>query len=181
MKTIEITTGKATIVVVDMPEEAHKINVVEGCYANEYKDQIVYNVKEYTENQILNHIEQIDLPQGHWKILNQFSQLTEDQWQDIVDVSDEGFECWNYEENDWGYHGFDPESSGLSLLRANEVRLENLFGEEPALSDYIFEEHPELVGNPKEYDHDKFEYDHSYWAKAQSEVWKNPYIFIKVK
>ncbi|MGJ1196306.1 hypothetical protein ACR777_21970 [Sphingobacterium spiritivorum] len=117
---------------------------------------------------------------GIYSKLCPVNEMNENQWKDIVDLhySQLGFEDYD---SDCEFNVLNTATeSGLSLLRANGVVLENLFGEEPALSDYIFEEHPELVGNPKEYDHDKFEYDHSYWAKAQSEVWNNPYIFIKL-
>ncbi|MGJ1362912.1 hypothetical protein ACR79B_20630 [Sphingobacterium spiritivorum] len=162
MKKTEITTGKATIVVVDMPEGAIKINVVEGCYGNEYKDKIVYNLKEYTENQILNHIEQIDLPQGHWKLLRQFSQLTEDQWRDIVDLhySQLGFEDYD---SDCEFNVLNTATeSGLSLLRANGILLEN-----PVTVD--------LTGN------NELNCDYAEWQSFESQLWKNPYIFIKVK
>lgn len=42
--------------------------------------------------------------------------------------------------------------------------------EEPRIEDYIFEHHPELVGNPKEYDYDSFELDSSDYRIHQSEV-----------
>ncbi|MGJ1424536.1 hypothetical protein ACR79B_11125 [Sphingobacterium spiritivorum] len=154
MKQKQITTGKATIVVVDMPEGAIKINVVEGCYGNEYKDKIVYNLKEYTENQILNHIEQIDLPQGHWKLLSQFSQLTDDQWKDIVDMDKTYYSTLT---KNWSPS---PTESGLSLLRANGVLLKN-----PVTVD--------LTGN------NELNCDYAEWQSFESQIWKNPYIFLK--
>lgn len=42
--------------------------------------------------------------------------------------------------------------------------------EEPNKEDYIFEDHPELVGNPKEYDLDKFESDLKEYEEAKSRV-----------
>lgn len=42
--------------------------------------------------------------------------------------------------------------------------------EEPNREDCIFEEHPELVGNPKEYDNDKFEEDCNKYQTALSKV-----------
>lgn len=38
---------------------------------------------------------------------------------------------------------------------------------EPKLEDYVFEDHPELVGNPKEYDMDRFNKDLKEWEEAQ--------------
>lgn len=180
MKQKQITTGKATIVVVDMPEGAHKINVVEGCYGNEYKDQIVYNLKEYTENQILDHIKQIDLPSSHWKLLGQFSQITEDQWKEIVESDYRGYKHY------WKDNGFVPRGfnhryktateSGLSLLRAHGVVLENPLGVWNGLDGrpQTFPDGAQFNSAIELYNFQKK------WDKAQSEVWKNPYIFIKL-
>ena len=42
--------------------------------------------------------------------------------------------------------------------------------EEPNLDDFIFEEHPELVGNPKEYNYDAFEKYLNEYQAAQDRV-----------
>ncbi|MDV3774046.1 hypothetical protein CMU14_13265 [Elizabethkingia anophelis] len=42
--------------------------------------------------------------------------------------------------------------------------------ERPDLEDYIFEEHPELPGNPKEYDDDAFQKDYDVYEQACERV-----------
>ncbi|MGJ1419965.1 hypothetical protein ACR79T_10090 [Sphingobacterium spiritivorum] len=161
MQTIKITTGKATIVVVDMPEgSTGHIRILGAPNRTMIRAQII-SCANGTSKGRTSYFVKHNIPQGHWKLFGHLSQVTEDKWQDIVDVSDEGFECWNYEENDWGYHGFDPESSGLSLLRANGVLLEN-----PVTVD--------LTGN------NELNCDYAEWQTFESQVWKNPYIFIKL-
>lgn len=44
------------------------------------------------------------------------------------------------------------------------------FLEEPNKKDYVFEHHPELVGNPKEYDDDKYRDDCLEWIVAKEKV-----------
>lgn len=42
--------------------------------------------------------------------------------------------------------------------------------EEPNKQDYIFEHHPELTGNPKEYDEEKYQNDCLEWILAKEKV-----------
>lgn len=42
--------------------------------------------------------------------------------------------------------------------------------EEPILKDFVFEDHPELVGNPKEYDYEKFEQAELEYHQAKERV-----------
>jgi len=46
--------------------------------------------------------------------------------------------------------------------------------------DNEFEEHPELVGNPKEYDNERFEIDYKQWKSAQSNITEKLLILQKL-
>lgn len=119
-------------------------------------------------------------PEGTYKSIGSAHEVTEEQWKGIVEQI--GVDEWdvfvNYVDERCAFET--ATESGLSLLKANGVVLENEFGEEPKLSDYVFEEHPELVGNPKEYDQDKFDSDYQEWQKCQEQVWSNCQLFIKL-
>lgn len=229
MKTKEITTSKATILVVDLPVES--INPVasmgylifrEPNYSNWVTDDILMNpikLVEYEEkhdsSKDYKDATPVKIPDGNWQHLGQLSDIIEEQWKDIVDdpfikglsqyEKPSDLEGWKYVNSPMGVryekdthisfkdyntlsdglsianqHLFGTaKESGISLLKANGVLLENTFDSEPQLSDYVFEDHPELVGNPKEYDLDTFNIDSYKWQQAQEQVWLNTHVFIK--
>ena len=135
MKTIKITTGKATIVVVDMPDDVtlEEVNSIQG----------MINFQT--------------------RCLGLYSQVADLQWDLIVETVPQYY----WRDYEFLNRRFDhmcscPTESGLSLLRANGVVLEN-----PVTVD--------LTGN------NELNCDYAEWQSFESQVWKNPYIFIKVK
>ncbi|MGJ1369557.1 hypothetical protein [Sphingobacterium spiritivorum] len=169
MKTIEITTGKATIVVVDMPEECFvsQISIGGGLIetAIGFPDGSYRGINKFNQN---------------LKELGPLSQVTEDQWKEIVDQSLHTGLHPHY------VNGINPPNaycyqnateSGLSLLRANGVVLENALGTWNG-SDRRPQTFPDGAQFNSAIELYNFQ---KKWDKHQSEVWKNPYIFIKVK
>lgn len=65
-----------------------------------------------------------------------------------------------------------------SLLQANGLSWVNEI-EKPNKEYYIFEEHPELVGNPKEYDNEAYENDLQEWQEAEIKKLKGKLIILK--
>ncbi|MGJ1499641.1 hypothetical protein ACR79R_20175 [Sphingobacterium spiritivorum] len=174
MKQKQITTGKATIVVVDMPGNTYY----------ELDPQFIY--KEIIINQqngLIVSKYKLDNDMSGYNCLGSLSQVTEDQWKEIVDskiVLNEVLlpkrKVWcNYLENRYSID-FSPCKSGLSLLRANGVLLENPLGtwNGPDGRPQTFPDGAQFNSVIELYNFQKK------WDKAQSEVWKNPYIFIKV-
>lgn len=172
MKQKQITTGKATIVVFDMPEEAIKPHI----YIVGELTYLVYHVKSG------DGYEQVNVPisEGKWDSIGPLSQVTEDQWKEIVDQSLHTGLHPHY------VNGINPPNaycyqnateSGLSLLRANGVLLENPLGvwNGPDGRPQTFPDGAQFNSAIELYNFQKK------WDKAQSEVWINPYIFIKLK
>ncbi|SUJ18977.1 Uncharacterised protein [Sphingobacterium spiritivorum] len=146
MKQKQITTGKATIVVVDAP------------HGN------------------IPHSNLLDFPDGSWSHLGPLSQVTEDQWKEIVDQVITSYQDYTDNTVVPTFSLFSSTESGLSLLRANGVLLENPLGvwNGPDGRPQTFPDGAQFNSAIELYNFQKK------WDKAQSEVWKNPYIFIKV-
>ncbi|MGJ1432871.1 hypothetical protein ACR79M_14950 [Sphingobacterium spiritivorum] len=152
MKQKQITTGKATIVVVDMPEGSFD-PIIEDCMLKYYVDKHIEGTGSVWHTKF---------PFGNYKPLGLPSWITEDQWKEIVDLhySHLGFDDYD---SDCEFNVLNTATeSGLSLLRANGVVLEN-----PVTVD--------LSGN------NELNCDYAEWQTFESQIWKNPYIFIKVK
>lgn len=60
-----------------------------------------------------------------------------------------------------------------------DIYFENPF-EEPKKNDYVFEEHPELVGNPKEYDEETYQLDLQDYQTSQENITHKLLILQKV-
>lgn len=71
-----------------------------------------------------------------------------------------------------------PDESFRSAL-PEEIFFENPF-EEVNKNDYIFEDHPELVGNPKEYDEEKYQNDLQQYQTAQENITQKLLILQKL-
>lgn len=56
---------------------------------------------------------------------------------------------------------------------------EGNFLNEPNKKDYVFEHHPELVGNPKEYNEDKYRDDCLEWIMAKEKVLFEGFVFTE--
>lgn len=183
MKQQNIKTGKSEILVIDFPSCATDIKTnYQSVDRNMYRvDLFIYTYKGVVES--------IKVPSGRWKPVGKLTALSEEDWKGIVDSEyfDRGrerlelFVNYSIQLTKTFSDTMSATESGFSLLKANGVVMENDFGEEPVLSDYVFEEHPELVGNPKEYDYEKFESDYKEWEQAQEQVWSpNTHVFIKI-
>ncbi len=158
MKQVTITTGKATIVVVDLPEGAFNIKCVSfrpyGIYyivksAKAPRGKVGCFVK--TDFQVMN--------------LGHVSKVSDDLWDKIVDWNEEHLFYFKYPNKDW-QGDITATESGLSLLKANGVVMDNPLGEEPLR--YT----PDIGSDFVPY--------HNKWLEAQKDVWLNPQIFVKV-
>lgn len=153
MKTKEIKTSISTILVVDLPEGTEVVST-DSTY-------ISYNSKSL--------FGQIKAPEGRWQHLRQLTDITEEQWREIVDTSGHPF----YKDFTEGGFGAvcTASESGISLLKANGVILENPEGSRP-----------ECDCNYTCGDADRYNcgMDHHLWQQAQEQVWSNPHIFIKI-
>lgn len=149
MKQVTITTGNATIVVVDFSD----IKKEEDLY--QFRD--VYTVDE-------------------WSHLGGSKELEEEDWKGIVDQGAHSGLFSHYvagvmPPNIYCYKT--ATESGISLLKANGVVMENPLGEEPFYSPNMKSETPYA---------DLYEHNHrlACWQQAQSKVWVNPQIFVKL-
>lgn len=164
MKQVTIE-AKATIAVVDLPSV------------------ITYVIKHNSNRLSIQTFNEEFRLKGDWKYIGKASELSEKDWKGIVDpyaLNRIFYTVYGKFSVDNPAYFTTASESGMSLLKANGVVMENEFGDEPKLNDYVFEDHPELVGNPKEYDNEKFQSDHKEWEKGQEQVWENPHVFIKL-
>lgn len=154
MKTKTITTAKAELLVVDLPEDTDKRSPeVDGkvfCFCTGISP---------------NHCnEERLLPPGNWQPLGFLHEVSEKQWKGIVE---EHYWDWNL----GGYLNYEnPDdrtvlcgtatASGLSLIEAN-VLLEN--------------PNKKRIFNPEDFNQD--EYDE--YMEAETKVFRNPYLLLK--
>lgn len=174
MKQVTITTGKATIVVVELPTGATNVVVRQ----NDAQSDVWYDLDG------VSHM--VSLPHGQWKHAGQPSQLTEEDWKGIIDQKIET----DIDETEVSTTSKDIEivyfydyvnktffgdcdtatESGLSLLKANGVVL-----------DYDFDDCPNDFCENGRID---MGYNESMTCficeEAQEQVWLNPQIFVKV-
>lgn len=169
MKQVTITIGKVKMLVVDLSQEALNIKCIPY-----HPYGIYYTVKSSGSSKgkrgciIKTDFEVKKMGNAH--------QLTEEDWKGIVDSWTNGY--YQDYENDVNHPPIDGEDyidlfcigtateSGLSLLKANGVVMENSLGEEPLR--YT----PDIGSDFVPY-HDK-------WKEAQEQVWLNPQVFIKL-
>lgn len=65
-----------------------------------------------------------NFPEGQWQILGLGNQLTEEQWEGVVDSKMEGRELWkSYETSYTAFHN--ATESGLSLLKSKGLKPQN--------------------------------------------------------
>jgi hypothetical protein len=164
MKQVTITTCKSTIVVVDLPKDAFNVKCISfppyGIIYTSYVGKSKRGLCIKTDSPF----ERLGSP----------SQVTEEQWKGIVDFHDKPDGYYR----DYLYHTIKAPhiwkttatESGLSLLKANGVVLDNPIGTKPRWDELA----------PSEYPHDYLEHLQR-WQQAQEQVWSNPQIFIKLK
>lgn len=157
MKTKEITTRKATILVVYLPEGATGLIVNDG--------NIIVAIKYLAAMDI-------KIPDGNWQHLGQLSDITEEQWKDVVEDS----KCFVTDEIGYIDYLNDDQlcplakKSGLSLLKANGVLLENTITKPVKYKGDDFFKHQAKQ---------MYDFAINRWQQAQEQVWKNVHIFIK--
>ena len=165
MKTKQITTSKGDFLLVELPE---------GVSAR-YGDTI-------ERTNLLP-----DLPDGLWLHISRIDGVTEKQASEVVySCHIDDFQRVYCDYLQGTFMGLSTALQSFnSLLKANGVLFENpLVENPPSITDrkYVFEDHPELVGNPTETDFDLFEKDLEEWQEAQSKVWskERTYLFKKI-
>ena len=188
MKQITIQTAKAQILIVDLPQDAHHVQLS----LNKHSD-ILYLAKGSP------FFVGIEIPNEDWQLLGKASELTEEQWRTIVDdvivvvaelgqTAHQGRGFKNYK-GGAAYHSV--VESGSSLLSANGVMLENPCGEEP--DPIIIDQFPEQVccGFPTpngsccgsgviQWKQEQIENpDWIKWRNEDEKVWSNPYVLIE--
>lgn len=175
MKQKTIVTSKVEMLVVDLPVDAKNVRV--GAFDNIYFD---------SKSQGWDGYDLIETPEGNWKHLGKATELTEEDWNGIVDYN----ECPDPFLGKIKFYQKYPDSlndnfvntateSGLSLLKANGVVLENEFGDEPKLQETVPQHMLDKGYGSNDYV-DQL-YDGHQWQEAESKVWNNAHLFIKLK
>lgn len=138
MKTKQITTSKATILVVDASDFTKK-------------DMRAWDINP------------------EWQHLGQLYDITEEQWREVVDGTKDSYgRYYMFENYEYSKHPFDnkdlltAKESVLSLLKANGVVLENMFG--------TYEENITSGDASVSFRN---------WMEENENVWQNVHIFIK--
>lgn len=178
MKQQLITTEKATILVVDLPEGAinpyMKYNPYHSRWTIQYKlpDQPGFTCSGSSVLLFKDFGGRKNYPkQGELELLGKTFELSEHDWKRIVESSEYydphaqpyPIPCFkDYVDNVWKWEAY---QSGLSLLTANKVFKENPFAPIPHRGLYIHE----------------YEYlvDMDYWKEAEQHVFRNAYTLIK--
>lgn len=165
MKKLEIKTDKATLLVVDLPYPEIWISRAGISFPNGKGGEHFIS--------------------GNFKHIGKVSEITEEDWRGIVD-SIIHYEPWtqyqavelfyNYESKGFSYT-YTSTESGLSLLKANGVLLENPLGSKPFYDEIV----PKKLIKEGYGSNDFVDvlYDLHQWESAQELVWSNPHIFIK--
>lgn len=168
MKSHLITTGKATILAVDLPEGAKIISV-----DNEYGVCTYFEPKQRGG--------MFDLPPGEWEPLGLLNEISEEVAERLVDN-----ECFgrsgglksgyrNYRSGKYDWFGTATES--LNSLIASEVCLVNPLGEKPPKAICMIGGMELLVRGSMTYELNAQRLGR--WREAEEKVFKNPIILLK--
>lgn len=164
MKQVEIVTSKVEMLVVDLPDGATGIDVIKYwgvrnkiCFRTPY-------VKGWER------ADNIDISDGNWQYTGKATELTEEDWDSIVDWNDENQYYYLYPSKEW-QGDITATESGLSLLKANGVVLDNELVEKPIMGDEYYNDGGD----------ERFEREYKEWQQAESKVWRNCHVFIKQK
>ena len=157
MKSHLITTGKATILVVDLPEGAFDVGI---------DNSILYYRHGMMSNSAIDLVDMY----GKWQPLGFLNEIKEDEAEGLVDWEDEVQFYVNYlvkGVDNIGFGGDITATESLRSLIASEVSLENPLGEKP----HIFKDSENSWG-PEEY---------KAWREAEELVYKNPFLIVEFK
>lgn len=159
MKQITIKTGKVEMLVVDLPEGA--------TYAGIVRDHFYYYTSLMIPNEDYPYSELI--PEG-WEgseFVGKATGLTEEDWNSIVDWNDEKQYYRLYPSKEW-QGDITATESGLSLLKANGVVFDM-----PKKPHWITK-----INSAEDRDLSQKQME-DYFA-AESKVWRNCHVFIKI-
>lgn len=174
LKTKTINTGKATILVVDLPKGATNLVVKDAIKLGE--NHSIYPSIHYSfEGDKI-----IMLPMCNWKLLGFANSITEsDAWQIIPDPKDECCGCNHPVTNQCCGNKIPEYDNAInelnSLLKANGVFTVNPYSKEPPHNYGLLHLYPT---NDKIMDL-SFQ-DAIRWQQAQSQLWENVFILVKV-
>jgi hypothetical protein len=154
LKTKQINTGKATILTVELPKGVSNLRIDKFPRAGNWLTDC--------DSKELNAWK-VNLPQGNWKSPGFADQITEEQAMEVVEhnIFDSDYKCATDKLN--------------SLLKANAVVTVNPYGSEPPHNYGLLHLYPtgdELM--------DLSFQDALRWQTAQSQLWENVYILVKV-
>lgn len=121
LKTKTITTDKATVLVVELPEGAYYPNICQ------LPPSIGVNYFLYENGVNTPYKESLDIPKGNWQLIGRMPDITEEQAHSIVDKEfNEMTDEWFYRNYSQDYdYNYTVGESLYSLLQANEVYFEN--------------------------------------------------------
>lgn len=165
VKTHIITTGKETILVVDLPEGAESIHISEF-----YENKLSYKTSTSL------HFIETSLPMGKWRLLGQPDEISEEVAENIVDA------CWYVGWKDYGSkdksicRGLCEATESLHSLIASEVCLVNPLGEKPPKAVCMIGGMELLVRGSMTYELNAQRL--AKWREAEYKVFKNPIILI---
>lgn len=165
MKQKTITTDKATLLVVELPEGAKFIRIETNQAVVPYGQEVNYEVPATKESYGYEETEVFALPEGNWQLLSRLPDITEEQADKVIDKSiHTGLYAHYVKDIPVNTYCYKESSDSLySLLQANEVYFEN----------------PVKFFNNKEIEANGSLLD---WHEAQSKVWdkERTYILTKV-
>lgn len=171
MKQVQIKTAKSVIMLFDLPREATRIRS-----HSEHGTQCLEFYSAFTDTKTLIPVDPIE--KLDYKYLGKATELTEEDWRGIVDYN----ECPDPFLGKLKFYQKYPDSlndnfvntateSGLSLLKANGVEIENPLGDEPRFV-------PEEYDNTPEEER-RFRNNLGAWCNIEDRLWRNTHIFIK--
>lgn len=170
MKQVTITTGKVKMLVVDLPQGATLAGIVRD-HLYYYSSSMTHHDYPYSEI-IPDGFEGTECFQG-------ISHITEEDWKGIVS----SLSMTNTVFMDYKNKGCCLDTateSGMSLLKANGVVMANELGDYPCDSGHGNNLKNSCINSCQGSCWNNTDFDHDEWEEAQSKVWLNPQIFVKV-
>lgn len=167
MKQVQIKTGKVEMLVVDLPEGKSFSEIKICC-------ETYYTATETTQYANSITAECISKSSKEWNYLGKSTELTEEDWKGIVDQKDKGYGVLvnkDYAKDRFTHSLFTATESGLSLLKANGVVVENSLGKEPNNNCNEYTDMFTIAKRARK---------HQEWQEAESKVWRNAHVFIKL-